>query len=156
MKKCLYIIIFLSMLILSACDNVSNIANDTYFEDLVPKDGTVDLLENDPEHLLVTKTYIIKDSSDEIIYYVYEASTENTYGALTIYMIIDQENKIIDCNYVENKQAIKNEHTQNVLSKHIGDQLDEIELLSDFNTGVTMSIQSANQLITAIINKHKE
>lgn len=153
MKKCLYAVIFLSMLTLSACMQ-SNIYDDTYYEHLVPKNGSVILLDNDPDHLLVIKSLLVKDASDEIIYYIYEAQTENTYGGLEIYMIIDPDNKIIDCNFIENKQTLKNEFTQSVLTMHIGVQLGEVDLLSDFNTGVTHTINSANQLITAIIDRH--
>lgn len=108
--------------------------------------------ENDSNNDNITKLTQAKDSSGQVIGYIYKASGSNSYGDIVLLVGLDSTGKLASVKFLTNGQSFSSEVNKHVNSEYV-EGLDSTDVNNiDTSCGATFGAKLVKKLVTACLN----
>ena len=99
------------------------------------------------ENESIQKKITLKNEDKDILGYAYKISGKNSYGAIVLLVIIDDENKLVSVEFIENGQSYRNEVENHVENKYIEGISREDIIGIDSKCGATYGAKTVKELV---------
>lgn len=109
-------------------------------------------IDSDPK--TVEAKAIAKNGAGEVVGFIYEAYGTNKYGFMRIVISVDANGKILGATFVEIRQTLLQDKTEDSIKTVIGNNIDDFDLIKV--AGATGSFTTLQALLSDINNVHQK
>ncbi len=126
------------------------------FEKILPGMSSFEIIELDGAPISIQEVVRAFDSNGDILGYIYDVHKTNKFGSIRMVVSIDAEGVILGAQFITLVQTLNLGATENNLQAYVGSQIRNLVPEGDLISGVTISLNTLQELLEDIAVAHQK